>query len=98
MLRFSIRDLLWLTLTVAIVLGWLVRERQLRVEKDRLSERAVKWRMAAGALEHYFIQIGWQVKWNWNSSEVVLEDSSDGHKVFGKTILSTTSHEPSSPD
>ena len=31
-LRFSIRDLLWLTLVVALALGWFVRERQLRAE------------------------------------------------------------------
>jgi hypothetical protein len=30
MFRFSIRDLLWLTLVVAMGLGWLVRERTLQ--------------------------------------------------------------------
>ena len=35
MFRFSIRDLLWLTLVVAMGLGWFVRERQLQA---RLSE------------------------------------------------------------
>jgi hypothetical protein len=32
MFRFSIRDLLWLTLVVAMGLGWWLREGQLRAD------------------------------------------------------------------
>ena len=42
--RFSVRDLLWLTLVVAVALGWLVRERQLRADVDRASEEIEVWR------------------------------------------------------
>jgi hypothetical protein len=40
-LRFSIRDLFWLTLVVAMGLGWGMREWQLRAEK---SESVRLWR------------------------------------------------------
>ena len=44
MFRFSIRDLLWLTVVVAMGVGWLVRDRQLRDEVDRASHQAEVWR------------------------------------------------------
>ena len=39
MLRFTIRDVLWLTLVAAALLGWLMDREQLAAECDRLEER-----------------------------------------------------------
>ncbi len=76
-LRFTIRDLLWLTLVVAVGLGWFVRERPLcddmariKAEADQIHaefgpsvERARKWRWVAGALESVLVEDGWKVDW-----------------------------------
>jgi len=43
--RFSIRDLLWLTLVVAVGLGWFVREQRLKAEVKRLAHNVEKWRI-----------------------------------------------------
>jgi hypothetical protein len=50
-LRFSIRDLLWLTLVVAVGLAWFVHQRQLRAEsvareqqlQEERDDYLVKW-------------------------------------------------------
>jgi hypothetical protein len=74
-LHFTIRDLLWLTLVVAMGVGWWLREQQLRstllMEVDRLGdeantakERAVLWRAGAGALEHHLRRKGCNVEWD----------------------------------
>ncbi len=79
MFRFSIRDLFWLTLVVAVVCGWLVRERQLRDRMNRVSddatkasEQATKWRLATGGLEDAISRTGWKVEWNVSASWVRL--------------------------
>ena len=51
MFKFTIRDLLWLTLVVAIGLGWLVRERRLRAEANAAAAQAERWRIRS-FLEH----------------------------------------------
>jgi hypothetical protein len=43
--RFTIRDLLWLTLVMALALGWIVNFQHLAATLDRLSEAA--WMHAA---------------------------------------------------
>src|SRR6185312_14317224 len=94
MSRFSIRDLLWLTLVVAIGLGWFIRERQLRAEvtQTKLScdakyeaqaARSKAWRGRAGALEHAFKKIGWEVSWEFARQTVtVVKRSDDGYRGF----------------
>ena len=56
MFRFSIRDLLWLTLVVAMGLGWFVRELQLR------NDGAAYWRATCHALENALKADGWGVE------------------------------------
>ena len=95
MFRFTIRDLLWLTLVVATGLGWFVHQRQLRDKADRADNQATKWRLVAGGFEDCFThQFGWYVKWDWASSQIVI-DSTGSRRL----IISTSSHEPTgSPD
>jgi hypothetical protein len=50
-IRFSVRDLFWLTLVVAFGLAWFVRESQFHAAVQRVSSRAETWSGAAGALE-----------------------------------------------
>lgn len=71
MCRFSVRDLLWLTLVVAVGLGWLVRERQHQAKLDLARERATKWRMAAGALEAALKDVDIRVRWGFESGLMV---------------------------
>jgi len=44
--RFTLRDLLWLTLVVAIGLGWYVRERQHRTNEEQYRETIANARAA----------------------------------------------------
>jgi hypothetical protein len=50
-MRFSIRDLLWVTLVVAMGLGWWVDHRRILRNLDRESRLAKTWRLRTGALE-----------------------------------------------
>jgi hypothetical protein len=54
MFRFSIRELLLVTLVIGIGLAWWIDHRQL---ESRL-ERALVWRTAAGGLEELLRQLG----------------------------------------
>jgi hypothetical protein len=81
MLRFSIRDLLWLMLVVAVALGWFVREWQLREKADLAINDARFWRGGAGALElHLETDQGVIVTWDMDKWEA---------RVFKLNILST---------
>jgi hypothetical protein len=51
MCRFTIRDLLWLTLVVAVMLAWGIRERQLRDDLRAREADAEVWRTRAQELE-----------------------------------------------
>ena len=63
MFRFSVRDLLWLTLVVAVGLGWFIREWQLTAELNQVRNQARKWRGVAGALESVLKGEGWELVW-----------------------------------
>jgi hypothetical protein len=102
MSRFSVRDLLWLTLVVAIGLGWFVRERQHRdkvdrvlAEVDRERLRANQWRSGAGVLEHVVRQYGRAVIWNLENSSLAVEEPSAELSVYS---LSSRLWEPSGKD
>jgi hypothetical protein len=66
MFRFTVRDLLWLTLVVAMGAGWFAHSRQLRGELVT----ADKWRLAFGGLAKLLEAHGWQVSVNAVSAEV----------------------------
>jgi hypothetical protein len=61
-LRFSVRDLLWLTLVVAVNLGWFLyvgfQGGQLYIAKAE----ARRWRATADALENALILDGWKIE------------------------------------
>jgi hypothetical protein len=95
MFRFTIRDLLWLTLVVAVGLGWLAHQRQLRANADRAISRAATWRGAAGALEHVIASDGCIVDWQFYPSSIVCVWRYDGGGRSWRIDL--TAHEPSCP-
>jgi len=93
-MKFSIRDLLLVTVIVALVLGWWVRERQLASELARLR----LWRTAAGALEHELKDDGAEIKWHFNAETPEVEYTLSGHKriySFSMGSVSLDSYEPS---
>jgi hypothetical protein len=49
--RFSLRDLLWLTLVVALGLGWWASNQRLLVRSQQLEAERDRWQSGAGALE-----------------------------------------------
>jgi hypothetical protein len=76
MFRFTIRELLLLTVIVALGIGWALRERQLTVELKSAEE----WRGRAGALEDLLREEGWDVAWSFATGEVTTVWPSDHHK------------------
>jgi hypothetical protein len=80
MFRFSVRDLLWLTLVVAVALGWFAHQRQLREEglarEQHFQAEAEKWEMAFRAVAQAFKHEGWDVNVDFAASFV----SADNHK------------------
>jgi hypothetical protein len=97
--RFSIRDLLWLTLVVAMSLTWFLRERRLSSEADELTmhfkarcevldTEATRWRMSAGKLEQVCKEeAGWDVGWSANGLYVYIarRDGLHGWREIGLT-------------
>jgi hypothetical protein len=62
--RFSLRELFWLTLVVALALGWVRHEWQHRAELEHANNLAAQWRGAAGALEHVLKEDGYGIEWD----------------------------------
>jgi hypothetical protein len=71
--RFTIRDLLWLTLVVAMALGWFIHERQLQAEVRHQTARAAKWRACTGALEFFFREDGKKLTWDFEREWVEFD-------------------------
>jgi len=70
MFRFTIRDLLWLTVVVAMILGWWIRERQLNGEVAK----ALEWRARTAALER-FLDPEWRVEWHLQTNAITFIDT-----------------------
>jgi len=102
MLRFSTRDLLWLTLTVAIAMGWYTRERKLRTELDQATElraSATAWRTRAGALERGLLLNGFKTYWDLPWGSVDIEpDGVLSLSAHNSVRLRTDEYEPSFKD
>ena len=58
MFRFTIRDVVLLTVVVGLALGWAVDH----VQIARRLERAHGWRMVAGTAEEFLRREGWKVE------------------------------------
>jgi hypothetical protein len=91
MLRFSVRDLLLVTLVVGVVLGWWIDRERLRAkmqsEIDRANELVTKWNMAARAVGIILTDEDRTVTWDMESSQVTVlwpkkPDGFVGHRTF----------------
>src|SRR5678815_5223413 len=63
MFRFSIRELMLITLVVGLGFGW-------GLDHARLLSRIANWRHCTGALEHAFVKLDYEVSWTEDRSEV----------------------------
>jgi hypothetical protein len=89
MFRFTIRDLLWLTLVVAVGLAWFAREQQLRARLNRVEGQATRWRRAAGTLEYVLKEQFYRLDWDFDKAQVRLYLPSDGeaeHLSYNLTL------------
>ena len=68
-MKFTIRDVLLVTMIVGISAGWWADHR-------RLESKAIGWRMCAGGLEEVLLQTGQTVEWNWEHSQVYVTQPS----------------------
>ena len=57
MFRFTIRDVLWLTVLVAIVVAWWI-------DHSRKDHKAVLWRKRANVAADVLTGEGWNVQWD----------------------------------
>jgi hypothetical protein len=85
MFRFTIRDLLWVTVVVALGVAWWIDRRQMRNQLDE----ANKWRTRAGGLEYVLRREFGNVRWVPGGVEV--------HAKTHWYTLDETKHEPSQP-
>jgi hypothetical protein len=68
MFRFTIRDVLWLTVVVGLGLGWLIdhqRQGRLNYEQDMQ-----KWRSRAEEMRRFLESTGEVVRWNHSKDGV----------------------------
>jgi hypothetical protein len=76
--RFTIRDLLWLTLVAALALGWGVREWEFRAKTERANDRLNQWRLALGGLASTMKLQGWTVRLDFESRQAqILDEKGD---------------------
>jgi hypothetical protein len=78
-MKFTIRDVLLVTVIVGISVGWWADNR-------RLESEALTWRMCAGGLEEVLLQTGQTVEWNWERSQVYVTQPT------GVTYAASTTH------
>jgi hypothetical protein len=70
-MRFTIRDLLWLTVVVALAVGWWVRERKLQTELERLDRIVTLQTAVARAAEQSNANLRQVLKSNgWTINDV----------------------------
>jgi hypothetical protein len=77
--RFTIRDLLWLTLVAALALGWGVREWEFRAKTERANDRLNQWRLALGGLASTMKLQGWTVRLDFESRQAQILDEKETH-------------------
>jgi hypothetical protein len=96
MFRFSIRELLLVTVIVAMGLGWWLRERELHAQVEQARDQARKWRGGAGVLEHVLRGDGCMVEWHLKWSRVlILHPSNRPNGLPNAFSYSATDYEPS---
>jgi hypothetical protein len=77
MFRFSIRELLLVTVIVALIFGWRVREGQL----NREVTKALEWRARTVALERFLVP-EWRIEWHLNANSITFyETRRPGHII-----------------
>ena len=61
-MRFSIRDLLLVTVIVALSVGWVVDHWRIEEEKRRLERSEAQWHAVANSLADAMNEQGWKVE------------------------------------
>jgi hypothetical protein len=70
-MRFTIRDLLWLTVVVATLCGWFIHSRRLSRAVQAADARSVQ-------LERFCESMGELIVWNQDRTELILPPPSGG--------------------
>jgi hypothetical protein len=74
MFRFTIRDVLWLTVVVALVLGW-------ATDRSRLAKSSDDWRIRTKIVVHVMEEATyWRV--SWDDRHVKFTHEKGGHQLI----------------
>jgi hypothetical protein len=88
--RFTIRDLLWLTLVAAVGAGWFVEQRQGHRREQKLGTELNRLRRAADGMEMVLTQDGWSVSVTKRDDEdyifMARTNKQGGHAKFGFSL------------
>jgi hypothetical protein len=73
-MRFTIRDLLWLTVVVALALGWWIHQRGKLLEREQLrrdgwaaKRLADKWKIRAETMADFIKSAGYAIEMDENT-------------------------------
>jgi hypothetical protein len=72
MFRFSIRELMLVTLVVGLVAGWLLDRHEDRREMNL-------WKQRATAFQHVLVEDGWKIEWRPQKDAVII--TKPGNKI-----------------
>jgi hypothetical protein len=61
-MRFTIRDLLWLMVVVALGVGWVMDHRRQAVAVQYYTEQYSYWRERVSLLDNYLTELGFEIK------------------------------------
>ena len=79
-MRFTIRDVLWLTVVVAMAVGWWDASCKLAVQDRPFQAKAYLWEYRAKALAELVAEDGWKV--DWPSDGVRMTSPTGSRAVF----------------
>ena len=78
MFRFTIRELLLLTVIVGLAVAWGLRERQLNADLETRTQERQRWQRRCEGIKRALAIVGGNASWNDHSVRVVTKTENGG--------------------